>query len=865
MKKGHNGNNRREFLKKTAAMGAFVAVPFGVSAENAATPDNNSNTQVSGKREFNGGYSGDYLNRIAFPIGGIGAGMIALEGTGAISHVSVRNRLDFFNEPAMFAALSLKGHENGAKVLEGPVPKWKYFGDSGTGNGSRGATYGLPRFQEATFQAQFPFGRINLRDEDIPLQVELSGWSPFIPGDADNSSLPAGALEYRFSNPSNATIEAVFSYHTRNFMTMDRRNSILPVENGFILHQAGSEEKPEQEGYFAFLVEDDKTSVDHCWFRGAHYDDMTLVWKSVVNASTVSNPPQEGPAPGASIYVPFSLRPGEEKTIALKMAWFVPLSDLRYGRDASEADAQQCTGPRTYVPWYAGKFSKVSELVQYWRTNFTDLRKRSMRFSETFYTSSLPDEVMDAIAANLTILKSPTVLRQTDGRLWAFEGCSDDRGCCPGSCTHVWNYAQAIPHLFPQLERTLRQTEFHESQSEFGRQTFRAALPIRPVSHDPAHYLEGRYAAADGQLGGIMKVFREWRISADTAWLKRIWPQVKSSMNYCMNTWDPRKTGILEEPQHNTYDIQFWGPNGMLSSFYLGALQAMIQMGDAVGEKTSLYKDLYKKGKASLESELFNGEFFIQEVRTEGLDAKFVPIDEEKNGPGYHEIIQQLNSEGPKYQYGTGCLSDGVLGSWMARMCGMGEIIDPAKVKSHLLAVHKYNLKENLTDHTNPQRPSYALGDDGGLLLCTWPRGGQITIPFIYSNEVWTGIEYQVASHLMLEGLVDEALEIVRTCRKRYDGRIRNPFNEYECGHWYARAMSSYGMIQGLTGIRYDAVTKTLFIDSKIGDNFESFFSGQTGYGLVGLKNGVPVVKMTEGTLDVNTCMVSGKKMTLAT
>ncbi|MBW1799263.1 MAG: hypothetical protein JRJ85_00905, partial [Deltaproteobacteria bacterium] len=113
-------------------------------------------------RMYNGLYEGHYLDKVAFPIGGIGAGMICLEGTGAISHVSVRNRMEFFNEPCIFAAISVKGAENGAKVLQGPVPSWKYFGGAWTGRGSKGKSYGLPRFSKATFSARFPFGVIKL-------------------------------------------------------------------------------------------------------------------------------------------------------------------------------------------------------------------------------------------------------------------------------------------------------------------------------------------------------------------------------------------------------------------------------------------------------------------------------------------------------------------------------------------------------------------------------------------------------------------------------------------------------------------------------------------------------------------------------
>src|SRR5260221_7887445 len=222
---------------------------------------------------------------------------------------------------------------------------------------------------------------------------------------------------------------------------------------------------------------------------------------------------------------------------------------------------------------------------------------------------------MEAVAANLTILKSPTVLRQFDGRLWNFEGCGDRSGCCHGSCTHVWNYAKAIPHLFPALERPLRHTEFCEDQNAEGHQTFRAALPIRPVNHS-------FHAAADGQLGGIMKVYREWRISGDNEWLKKMYPMVKVSMDYCIRTWDPRNKGVVEEPHHNTYDIEFWGPDGMCTSFYLGALAAASDIGKAVSDDVPVYKSLLEKGTRLAETDLYNGQYFFQKTQWKGLKAK---------------------------------------------------------------------------------------------------------------------------------------------------------------------------------------------------------------------------------------------------
>jgi hypothetical protein len=300
----------------------------------------------------------------------------------------------------------------------------------------------------------------------------------------------------------------------------------------------------------------------------------------------------------------------------------------------------------------------------------------------------------------------------------------------------------------------------------------------------------------------------------------------------------------------------------MCTSFYLGALSAMVQMGKALKKDIVNYKKLYEAGKKFTETELYEGEYFIQKIQTTGLSAPSPtdPSIKTFGGEYSEEAKALLEKEGPKYQYGTGCLSDGVLGAWMARMCGLPDPLDGAKTRSHLLAVHKYNLRKDLSEHANPQRPSFAMGDDGGLLLCSWPKGGKLSLPFVYSDEVWTGIEYQVASHLMLMGQVEEGLDIVRTCRNRYDGRNRNPFNEYECGHWYARALSSYGLLQALTGLRYDAVERVVYIDSKVGD-FTCFLSAGDGYGTVTLKGNRATVRMVQGQILIDKVMVSGQSI----
>ena len=780
---------------------------------------------------------------IAYPLGGFGTGMICIQGNGGFGQFSLRNRPDLNNEPYLFAAVCLKQEgKNRAMVLESAVPDYKIFARSiNPGLGLGDHPYGLPRFAKSEFSAEFPFAKVRLTDYTMPIEAEIEAFNPFTPGDADNSSLPVASITYKLKNVSLNKLEGVFSFHTFNFIRirkydMDdfKRTDINTFhrKNGFVFHQDGSENDPAAFGEAYVSVNDSDAKINTNWFRGGWFDAQTMVWNDVENGLAKEEHDRNDRSLGGSISVPFSLNPGEVKTVTVNIAWYVPYTDLNY------LPQDQREEKPTYVPWYAGRFNSVIDVMDYFNSNYDELYRRTRLFTDTFHDTDLPEEVISAIGSNLTILKSPTILRQTDGRMWAWEGCADEWGSCTGSCTHVWNYAQAICHLFPELERSLRYTELKDSTTETGHQEFRAFLPIQKA-------YKTYHAASDGQLGGIMKMYREWRIKGDIDWLRNYWDEMVLSIEHCIAIWDKKEEGVLKEPHHNTYDIEFWGADGMCSSFYIGALKAISLMGEALGKDVERYKALYEKGRNYIETHLFNGEYFYQETEWKTLDATW-------DLSGETESARLLMSEeGPKYQYGTGCLSDGVVGAWLAKMCGLGDILDPEKVKSHLRSVYRYNFKRSLTGHVNPQRSGYALGDEGGLLLCTWPRGGKPSLPFVYSEEVWTGIEYQVASHMLSFGMTEEALDIVRTLRARYDGTRRNPFDEYECGHWYARALASYGMIESITGIRYDAFEKTLYVGTDCRFS-KSFLATDTGYGTV-IVNGDKVdVNVAWGEIEIN-------------
>jgi hypothetical protein len=681
--------------------------------------------------------------------------------------------------------------------------------------------------------------------------------------------MPVAGLEYEFINRSSAAVEAIFSLNAENFMAEPRADlrdrvrqktgsvsTIRSTTGGFVLQGAGSVDRPWDEGSWAAWVDDGRARVNHAWFRGngvfGAFDSLRMVWKDVESGACYARDPViDGFAPGASIFVPLQVPAGASSAIRLYFAWYVPRSNLVEPERISEDGKSQghSHAGATYQPWYTRRFSGIDGVIEYWRSQYQSLRAATDTFTRSFYDSTLPPEVIEAVAANLTILKSPTVLRQADGRLWGWEGSGDAAGAGGyGSCTHVWNYSQAIAHLFPELERSLRDTEFGANQNEAGRQYSRAALPIRRLGElhsigDPA---------ADGQLGGIIKVYRDWRIAGDTAWLRGLWPRVRLSLDYCISTWDPEHRGWIEEPHVNTYDVEFWGPDSMCTSLYLGALAAAARMAEALGESGEQYLGLLRKGTRLMETELFNGEYFFQKIEWRNLRAAFPPNDAWErllagSGSASTDELELVRQGGPRYQYGQGCLSAGLLGVWLSNVCGLDHSLDASKVSSHLAAVHRHNFKQNLAGHVNVGRPVFACGAESGLLLCTWPRGGEPPLPFLYADEVWTGVEYQVAAQLIAAGKLDEGREIVRACRQRYDGRVRNPFAEVEAGFWYARAMASYALLQAFSGARFDAVDGTLHLKPAIKGDFRCFLSTATGFGTVGVKNGRPFVEVVSG------------------
>jgi uncharacterized protein (DUF608 family) len=841
-----------------------------------ATPYSDTVLHDYGKQRT---FTRDNNLQIALPMGGLGAGMICLNGYGGLQDFAIRNQPATSATPdghgtsdAAFATLHVRGKKPITRLIEGPMPREKLYNLGTKGQGFReGGFEGLPRFDDVTFRGEYSFGHVRLKDNDHPLEVNITGFNPFIPLDDKNSSIPCAILEYTFINRGKSTVDYDFAYHLSHLAAgagggKNSRNTPIPCGVHFYNTEHANSESF---GSASLTVINQKPKTKAMWFRGGWFDSISALWREVSTSTfrtNLGNDSEEiSGRNGGSIQLSGSLKKGERITYPILISWHFPNCHYTARRDENnkECGGDTCCDDNPAPPWrpfYAGVWDDAADVASYVHKNYITLKTRTQTFHAALFSSTVPTYVLDAVSANLGILKSPTFLRQENGNAWAWEGCFVDSGCCAGSCTHVWNYAQAMPHLYPGIERTLREQELKRTMDRTGHVTFRSALPDGDVSH-------GFHAAADGQLGGIMKVYREWQISGDEKWLKKMYPLAKRSLNYCIKVWDPDHKGVLIEPHHNTYDIEFWGADGMCSSIYLGALAALAQMARDTGkpDDVGFYEDLGKKGAAHLDKHLFNGEYYYQKVQYKGLReksfARHVAGVNRKSG----EVDQLLKKEGPKYQYGTGCISDGVIGAWMAKIYDIPTAQNRTRIRRTLKAIFQNNFRHDLSDHACTQRPGYANGSEPGLLLCSWPRGGKPTLPFVYSDEVWTGIEYQVASHLIEEGLIKEGLTLVKAVRERHDGRPRNPWNEYECGNYYARALASFAVLNSLAGFNYSLAKKTLRLAPKLPhDRYKTFISTATGFGTLTLSKSQLAIDLKEGELEIAKLFIHGKRVKVA-
>jgi non-lysosomal glucosylceramidase len=783
-------------------------------------------------------YAGENRRCVAMPLGGIGTGNVALSGTGQLKQWQLHNtgnHLGFL--PQTFFGLRLSCTEpplNVRRVLQAlplgpgdnPAPLVNDHLD-----GFDQPSFSWPLIRSTEFTGAYPFAEISYED-DWPVRVSLEAYTPFVPLDAEASSLPLASFRFTVTNDFTHSLTGWLLGSLQNAVGWDGATPIIgpdcavlggnvnrtePMAGGTAIVMTNPSAPDLDRGAGSMLIWTGSPAVTLPQFDQprtalAFADSLKLLaptvfedWspESVAKSAAAQRPqfrvPARPSAPGRTwagcLAVPIHVPPGGTADVELVIAWSFP---HRYADFDQFGREDQTPREAAYIGnHYARAFPDAGSVIAHYAEHRAALHGASTQWRDAIFGSDLPAAVQDALAAQPALIRSPTTFRAASGEFFGFEGVLGESssnwngnigGSCPLNCTHVWNYEQAVSRLFPSLERSMRETDWNVLQAPEGYLPHRVLYPL-----SEQHF--GRVIggpdrpALDGMLGTVLKTYREARTGAGLAWLERYLPNMRRLMDYVQRTWDADESGLLEGDQPVTHDISLQGVNMYVGGIWLAALRTMETVTALLGHagEAEKYGRGFATSSAAYDGLLWNGEFYGQ------------------------------RSTGDEYDFGAGCLADQLFGQWWAHQLELGHLLPADHVRTALASIIRYNLRDGFAGFEHGYR-SFADSGDAGLLVCTWPYGGRPTVPIRYADEVWSGVEYQVAGHLAYEGMTADSLRLVSAIRARQDGRRRNPYNEIENGDHYSRAMAGWVLLEAMTGSGYNALTGELRLGRAVSD-----------------------------------------------
>jgi non-lysosomal glucosylceramidase len=784
-------------------------------------------------------YIGDDLRCVAMPLGGVGTGSIALCGDGSLRQWQVVNQINHIGYvPHSFFAVwtSQPGHPPLAKVLqtkrflrnEGFQPAASVSDHLVPAAMARWLS-DMPCVEETRFYGEYPLAFITYHDDALPVAVELEAHSPFVPFDAEASGIPAILFHFKVKSRVRTPLRAALMGSLQNFVGWDGVSLIHGVQNpGFgsnqnrlhrvpgcpVLEMISSQLADDHPfwGQLALAVFADNVTALSQW------DDLAGMWHDFVQDGVFPSVADISPsAPwrtwNGSLSAAFTLEPGEEKELTFVLVWYFPNRYVNWRQPAMVIDDSRS---RFYLGNSYNRFGSALHVLQNVSANVDATRAAAARFRETFYSSSQPYWFLDAVTANIAPARTNITFWTESGEFHGFEGgCGASTsggtyevgGSCPLDCTHVWNYEMTIARLWPDLDRSMRRTDWLVNQHPSGYLPHRTPLPAYLPRLWDMEIGGPSKPAVDGLFGGVLKTCREFLACGDPEFLDQMAPHVFKAMEYAMTHHDTEGDGVIKGDQPNTYDISLYGPNTFIGSLYLAALLAAARLADAAGkpELAAVYRERCAAGSEAYDRICWNGEY-------------------------YEQVVDLAKHS--QYQLGGGCMADQVLGQWWAHLLGLGYVLPQQHVRGALKSVWQYNFRDGFEGFKQQPRV-FASEHDRGLLNATYPKGDRPRVPLLYSDEVWTGVEYAVGALMIYEGLLAEGLAVVRAARDRYDGYERNPWNEVECGDHYVRPMSSWSLIDLSLGLVYEADRARIRFSPRWPvREFAGFFGASTAYGL---------------------------------
>jgi non-lysosomal glucosylceramidase len=720
---------------------------------------------------------------------------------------------------------------------------------------------------------------VGYQSQAVPVRAHLEVFSPFIPLNSKDSGLPAIIFNFTITNPQSYPVFVSLMGTQQNIVGWDGKTEIAGVRNpgyggnvNHVAHLRGLSalemENPSYagdhplNGQLVLAVLEDAGEAESELLPSdpdqrprkitfprvttmPQWESLSQLWTAFgLSRGQLPDQGSSGASPAGQTWngalaAHFFLEPGASHTVTFVLAWHFPNRYVTW--DQHHLGVLDRKSHFWLGNQYNNWFNSALAVVEYIRDHRDRLVEQTRRFRDRLFDTTLPWELVESVAGPISTIRTPTCLWNEDGRFHGFEGCHGAstthgvlEGCCPMNCTHVWNYEMALARLFPDLEQSMRRTDLVDQMSPWGSIPHRTVLPLYLARPWEVFIGGPRNPAMDGELGTVLKTYREVLHGADRAWFDEMWPRVKKLMQHIMTDYDTKGDGVIRGEQPNTYDISIYGPNTFIGSLYLAALRAAEEMATLQGEGdlAQEYHARFEQGRANYDSLCWNGEYYIQVVDLE-------------------QHVEQ--------QFGTGCHIDQLLGQWWAHVLDLGHVLPEEHVRTAARNIFAFNRRVGF----NPadQKPRVFMdGRDRGLYICSWPHGSKPATPTQYSDEVWSGLEYPVAGLLLFEKEQEPALTILGDIRDRHDGTRRSPWNEVECGDHYVRAMASWALLEAAAGYRYHAPEGRLaFAPRFSADDFRGFFITGSAWGAFHLNTTSAQLIVDYGELTLNELRIASR------
>ena len=812
-------------------------------------------------------YAGRQLEAVSFPVGGVGAGAVHIDGRGVRHAWMIFPRYWLANEvpdkPSPEATYWVRANER--LPLAEPkklayymsyVPD-SFFAVRVAGAGIEPVVRVLQTVGEAPFEpvaslsmrGAYPLAWYDFHDNALPAKVSMRTWNPLIPLEIRDSAMPCAIYDLTAENPTGRPLTVSFLATQQNATGLTgykrkidgvrsggRGRNVNRIEQrGSVTMLLMTSDIPQDDigyGQMALATGDGDRQATAAWYEP---EELLAEFASDgrLDGLQQAGPTTSGTVNGA-LAKSLTLAPGEKRTLSFVLSWYFP--NATHGDGKLTADTWTGRGNQ-YTNWWTDAAAVAEDVL----TRYDQLERRTLAYQQALYETNLPYWFLDRISSQVTPIRTRTVWWAKNGYFGAWEGMGAGTGSCGGNCNHVWHYAQAYARLFPTLGRTMRKQDYAFPRPDGG-------LPYRqPSEMCPPE--QRKYPAADGQLGVVLATYREHLMSIDAAWLKNTWPSTRNAMQFVIDTWDADRDGSLDGIMHTTLDCKVGGSTPWLGSMYLAALRACEKMARIVGDDVLAeeYREIAESGCKKQDAELFNGEYFIQRIngRPEDLPDYYTQHGFRSEKRMHPAFIGGQN-------YFEGCEVDQLLGQWWAWQLDLGWLYPEDHVRAALRSLYAANYFPAFADFERSRVP-WVDPDDGGMVVLTFPHGRDERLNgkkmLGYDACTLTGFEYAAAAAMIRAGLLREGFTVVRTISDRCDGRMRtglhkttwgysgNPFGDDESGKWYARGQSAWSLLLAAQGYIHDGPAGMIGFDPVWKpDNHRSFFTAAEGFGVFSQK-----------------------------